>query len=679
MYQVLKESEEYRKHEVTILGEVTQSYYTKQGSLPSYLYGFKLSKLAEKLQELTYNDIPEVGKIRFNRGDIIASTSISEFYSSEKEYFYWLIEQTIPIVKKFYPDSEKEFVTKFEELLCSFTFKESRKAEYIRLVPDRIDSINLRIYNKSEFVTDEFLKHLEEKLNIEFETIAREKYFQGKLSGYDYSLIEKFENLKKGEDPQKREERLEEIKKNMKREKSLTPKKLGSIDPKEKEDTLREHELERTRTVQKLEKKLNNQTNDESLLNDLSSKRQEIIDKKGVAISGIVPAKYTKEHVAAALFFFVNFTMREVKRDELIQEKILSNNKDFDEVIKGITFAFEKNYKFFETTHKPPNFLEEENELERHYKNAEKSKKKSMKAEKEEEERKRFLRCTCTPEEAIKMVADDMFELKEQKRDVIRSGYVIRDDARLLNDTKMSNFKSKFLKVAEHGLESQTMLGPVLDDEIEHIMTKYQDEIVFHDKLSFFRMEYLLYCLRELYRINEDTEFLKDDLNYYLKKVNQKDDEINRMRYSRVAAEKAGLDSLEREARDLRSKMAAIDREIDQKNSFLKKLITHILEWRVKAKPTYNEDFYGLPLSTFWRPLDLNEKIDTDYDKEQYRMDIVEHLKKRNTLDLMKFKESELLDRVVEDITIERKFERTYLGYSDDTYKNEELVFKQLD
>ena len=191
MLQVLKESEEYRKHEVKILGEVTKSYYNKQGSLPSFLYGYKLSKLAEKLQELTYNEISEVGKIRFNKGDIIASTPMKEFYVSEKEYFYWLLDQTSPVVKKFYPDNEEEFIGKFTNILSSFTFKESRREEYIRLVPDRIDSINLRIYNKSEFVTDAFLKQLEEKLNIEFEAVARDKYFQGKSGGIDYELLEK--------------------------------------------------------------------------------------------------------------------------------------------------------------------------------------------------------------------------------------------------------------------------------------------------------------------------------------------------------------------------------------------------------------------------------------------------------------------------------------------------------
>ena len=407
----------------------------------------------------------------------------------------------------------------------------------------------------------------------------------------------------------------------------MTPKKLGSIATSEKESAVKEYEFDRANTVQNLTNKFYEDSGNTTLFTDLTTRRHEIIDKKGVAISGIVPAKYTKEHVAASLFFFVNFVMREIKKEELIKEKILSNDKDYDEVIRGITFAFENNYRFFETTHKPPNFLEEENDLEKHYKHSEKVKKRDKISEKELEERKRLLRWSWTPEEALKMVADDLFNLKEEKRDIIRNGFVVRDDARLLKETKKSDHRSRFLKVAEHGIEFQTNLGPELEEDIEHIMTKYQDEVVFKDSLSFFRMEYLLYCLRELHRLNEDAEFLKDDISYYLKKVNQKEDEISRLRYSRVASEKAGLDNLEKEAKELRSKMASIDKESEQKITHIKRLINHILEWRIIAKPTYNEDYFGVPLDTYWKPLDFNEKIDTEYDKEQFRMDVVENVK----------------------------------------------------
>ena len=54
-------------------------------------------------------------------------------------------------------------------------------------------------------------------------------------------------------------------------------------------------------------------------------------------------------------------------------------------------------------------------------------------------------------------------------------------------------------------------------------------------------------------------------------------------------------------------------------------------------------------------------------------------LNKRIAYDHMKFNKLELLDKVVEDVTVERKFERTYLGYWDIINKKEEIVFKQFD
>ena len=54
-------------------------------------------------------------------------------------------------------------------------------------------------------------------------------------------------------------------------------------------------------------------------------------------------------------------------------------------------------------------------------------------------------------------------------------------------------------------------------------------------------------------------------------------------------------------------------------------------------------------------------------------------LNKRIAYDHMKFNKLELLDKVVDDVTVERKFERTYLGYWDIINKKEEIVFKQLD
>lgn len=100
--------------------------------------------------------------------------------------------------------------------------------------------------------------------------------------------------------------------------------------------------------------------------------------------------------------------MPEIKRNELLQSNILSNPLDFDDVIKSISTAFMNNYTDFEKGHKLPDFLDGKSDLERFQKELEQEEKNMKKTLAQEEEYKRYLRCTCTPEEALELVADEM-------------------------------------------------------------------------------------------------------------------------------------------------------------------------------------------------------------------------------------------------------------------------------
>jgi hypothetical protein len=287
-----------------------------------------------------------------------------------------------------------DFIEKAETVVLSQTFKESRKMYRLRMVPDRIEAVNLRIYNKSDFVTDVFLRELEGKLNTEIESIAREKYFQGTLKGLDYSIVDKFERLKKDENDDLRpaDVLVEEAKQKYLEDKHSSAKRIGSFLARENSEFKKEIESEKLKTVQEMSKQWIDETELDTGLPDLTTKRQEIVDKKGVAITDITPAKYTKEHVAAAIFYFINFTMPVIKRKELLESHILANEEDFDEVIKGLITAFQQNYSTFEASHQPPDFLKEETDLEKHYKYTEKKNMSKKERIKEEEERKRFLR-----------------------------------------------------------------------------------------------------------------------------------------------------------------------------------------------------------------------------------------------------------------------------------------------
>jgi hypothetical protein len=99
MYQVLKEAKTHRNYETVKISGTYNDYGSKQGSLPAYVYGFKLAKMAEILQQVTFNEISEAGKIRFDKGELYGSTPVSNFYESEKDYFKWLMEEVFPIIK----------------------------------------------------------------------------------------------------------------------------------------------------------------------------------------------------------------------------------------------------------------------------------------------------------------------------------------------------------------------------------------------------------------------------------------------------------------------------------------------------------------------------------------------------------------------------------------------------
>lgn len=163
--------------------------------------------------------------------------------------------------------------------------------------------------------------------------------------------------------------------------------------------------------------------------------------------------------------------------------------------------------------------------------------------------------------------------------------------------------------------------------------------------------------------------------------MSEKDSDIQRIRFNFARAstlEKQQLEKHQNDYNQLRKKIQGIDEELTAKKIVIKKLVDHVLNWRVKAKKTYDKDHYGVPLSTFWLPLDFQENIETDYEKEEYRMNLVEELKKKIVNESTKTHNPKLEKMAVEDYTVEAKRIRTMLGYHEYADGNEELVFKKL-
>ena len=181
--------------------------------------------------------------------------------------------------------------------------------------------------------------------------------------------------------------------------------------------------------------------------------------------------------------------------------------------------------------------------------------------------------------------------------------------------------------------------------------------------------------------MNQDATDLKEDIGYYKKKMDQKDNEIKRIRFNfsrATAAEREELDRLQNDYNRYHKKINNLDDQLEKKNRILKALVDHILSWRVKQRKVYDKDYYGVSLDTFWKPLSFNEKIETDYEKEKYRMNLIEEVKATIAHEKMRFTDPELFKKAAEDETKEAKNERTMLGYYNYADDQEELVFKKL-
>ena len=55
-------------------------------------------------------------------------------------------------------------------------------------------------------------------------------------------------------------------------------------------------------------------------------------------------------------------------------------------------------------------------------------------------------------------------------------------------------------------------------------------------------------------------------------------------------------------------------------------MLRHLSKWDIEAHHTIQDDFYEVPLSTFWRPVDLGDNIETNYNMEKFKKDFVDDI-----------------------------------------------------
>lgn len=53
-----------------------------------------------------------------------------------------------------------------------------------------------------------------------------------------------------------------------------------------------------------------------------------------------------------------------------------------------------------------------------------------------------------------------------------------------------------------------------------------------------------------------------------------------------------------------------LDSKLAQSREEIHLMLSHLSKWDIEAHHTINDDFYEIPLTTFWRPIDLCENIE---------------------------------------------------------------------
>lgn len=120
-----------------------------QQSLPAFLMGNQLAKLVKKLEGVKADDMVGAGALKYNqkaqemRG---GCKSPQEYYDYNKKKYEKMMSYVKPFLPLYISQLEVEIISaKFDALISSLTFKYSRQAEMLRLIPDRVTSATLRI------------------------------------------------------------------------------------------------------------------------------------------------------------------------------------------------------------------------------------------------------------------------------------------------------------------------------------------------------------------------------------------------------------------------------------------------------------------------------------------------------------------------------------------------------
>jgi len=83
---------------------------------------------------------------------------------------------------------------------------------------------------------------------------------------------------------------------------------------------------------------------------------------------------------------------------------------------------------------------------------------------------------------------------------------------------------------------------------------------------------------------------------------------------------------MKQEILDMKREEASLDSRLAQEREEIHLMLRHLSKWDIEAHHTIQDDFYEVPLSTFWWPVDLCDNIETNYNMEKFKKDFVDDI-----------------------------------------------------
>lgn len=161
-----------------------------RGSMPAFMWGKKLASLAERIESLPCDHIEDFGPIYWNgQGKFLGYYTENPLAFDTQKYTMYIAQLESGWKDYISQRTASQIYTKFEYILKSDAFKQSRAKENMGLVPDSIEFVNLRVFSYKERPDTSKIEYINSKL------IAIEELYDKtikEIDTKDFALLDVF-------------------------------------------------------------------------------------------------------------------------------------------------------------------------------------------------------------------------------------------------------------------------------------------------------------------------------------------------------------------------------------------------------------------------------------------------------------------------------------------------------